>query len=217
MFIQTLISNPGIAICYILAILVSLVLHEMAHGGVAYLMGDRTAKSQGRLSLNPLKHIDPIGFLSMMLVGFGWAKPVQIDPRNFKNYKDGMMFTALAGPTTNFLLGTLGILILKFIPISTSWFGLFFTIFVQVNFMLAAFNILPIPPLDGYKVVIRILPDKLYVKALMVENKVGFFLILGLVITGLLRFIWVPVYNFLMMIAGIITFSPGIENLFRLF
>lgn len=217
MFIQTLISNPGVAICYIIAILLSLVLHELAHGGVAYLMGDHTAKLQGRLTLNPLKHIDPIGFLSMLLVGFGWAKPVQIDPRNFKNYKDGMMLTSLAGPLTNFVLGTLGILVIKFMPVSVDWVSTFFVIFVQVNFMLAAFNVLPIPPLDGYKVVIRVLPDKLYVKALMIEGKLSFFLLLGLIITGLLRYVWVPVYNFLITIAGIITFSPGIENLFKLF
>lgn len=216
-FLSTLISNPGFFLMYMIAIFSSLTLHELSHGIVAYLLGDDTAKNQGRLSFNPLKHIDLFGVLAMILVGFGWAKPVEIDPRKFRNYKDAMFLTALAGPVSNFLLAIIGILLLAYIPglaINAPVVATFLIVFINVNFMLGSFNILPIPPLDGYKIFIRILPDKLYDKAIFLEYKASFWIILALIFTGLLSVIWIPVYNFFVTIICNITFTQDFLSLF---
>ncbi|MDE7328744.1 MAG: site-2 protease family protein [Clostridia bacterium] len=154
-------------IAYVIAIMVAIVGHEMAHGYVAYWNGDKTAKFMGRLSLNPIKHLDPIGFAMMMLVGFGWAKPVPIDSRNFKKYKKGMVMTALAGVTFNFIVAFISALILAIFTKLTasvalsdnalSYFLIFISYLLQLsvtfNIVLMAFNLLPIYPLDGFRVV----------------------------------------------------------------
>lgn len=160
------------AIAEILAVLVIIFLilpfHEWAHAQTAYFLGDKAVKQRGRLSLNPLSHIDPIGALFMLLVGFGWAKPVPIDPRNFKNPKVGMAITALMGPVANLVAAFVGMLIYfalwKFAPdFMISDFGntvkMFFSFYISVNVSLAVFNLLPIPPLDGSKILFVFLPD----------------------------------------------------------
>ena len=173
MIIKFLISNGIngltmlVLVAYLIVILAAIILHEISHGYAAYFNGDMTAKSAGRLSLNPLKHLTPIGTLLLFVVGFGFAKPVPIDPRNFTDYKKGMIMTALAGVTMNFILALLSsiglMLILKYAPATfesknfafyaTSFFLYLFYYGMFVNVLLMVFNLLPIYPLDGFRVV----------------------------------------------------------------
>lgn len=145
-------------------ILICLTLHELAHGLAAYAMGDNTAKRLGRLTLNPLAHLDPIGTVMMVFFRFGYAKPVPVDPSNFKNPKAGMAVTALAGPLMNLVIAAVafflyGIAIVA-IPDGLPAELLYMTAAISVN--LAAFNLLPVPPLDGSKVLSAFLPRELY-------------------------------------------------------
>jgi len=148
------------------AILIALTFHEAAHGYVAYKLGDNTAKDAGRLTINPIKHIDPLGLIALLVFRFGWAKPVPVDPRNFKHPRRGMALTALAGPVTNLLLGFISILICAIILISPSYnrflsaFSVFLIFLAQINVGLAIFNLIPIPPLDGSRLLTLLLPQK---------------------------------------------------------
>ena len=153
-----------------------LPIHELAHGLMAYALGDRTAKNQGRLSLNPLAHLNPIGTVMIFLFGIGYANPVPVNPRNFKNVKGGMALTALAGPSANLLMGFIsvwGYYIFARVGAGNSFLyavAMFFLYAAQINVMLAVFNLLPIPPLDGSKIVAAVLPDKVYYKYMMYER-----------------------------------------------
>lgn len=160
-------------IAEILAVLVILFLvlpfHEWAHAFTASKLGDTGIKERGRLSLNPLSHIDPIGAVCMLLFGFGWAKPVPVDSRNFKNPKVGMAVTALMGPVANLVAAFAGLLVydalFTFVPAFMSgnavgvFFAQFLAFYIIVNVNLAVFNLLPIPPLDGSKILFTFLPD----------------------------------------------------------
>jgi len=144
------------------SILIASTVHEYAHGWVAYKLGDPTAKAEGRLTLNPIKHIDPIGALSMVLFRFGWSKPVPINEYNFEHREADTALTALAGPTSNMIMAIFtGLINLLIRPEQGSiiWAVLF--TFISVNISLALFNLLPIPPLDGHKIVRAFLPKKL--------------------------------------------------------
>ena len=150
-------------------ILFSLTVHEISHGYTAYKMGDPTAKSLGRLSLNPLKHLDPIGALCMLLFGFGWAKPVPINTRYFKKPRASMALTALAGPVSNLLMAFVAFVAWLYITVlggTSSLFvellGIFFEDFFVLNLGLAVFNLVPVPPLDGSRILFVLLPDKIY-------------------------------------------------------
>ncbi|MDD2370755.1 MAG: site-2 protease family protein [Firmicutes bacterium] len=196
--------SPLYFIFFIISLLISLTLHELAHAYTSYKLGDSTAKQDGRISLNPLNHIDPYGFLAILIIGFGWAKPVMMNPYNFRNYRDGIFLTALAGPASNFLLAIMGMLIFNFnLPII---FKEFVGVFISINIILASFNILPIPPLDGYKVFSRILSDKLFFKAEYYERRYGFIILMVLLISGILQTVWLPVYNFLYSIVSLFRF-----------
>lgn len=140
---------------------IAIIFHELAHGFMAYFLGDNTAKSAGRLTLNPVKHIDPVGFLSMLIFKFGWAKPVPIDPRNFKNRKIGILLVSLAGPISNFVIALLVALLLKFNIVKNSLIYELLVIALWYNIMLGVFNLLPFPPLDGSKIMASLLPTKL--------------------------------------------------------
>lgn len=158
-----------------------LPVHEFAHALVANRLGDKTAKLAGRLTLNPLAHLDLFGTLMILLVGFGYAKPVPVNPRNFKNQKGGMAITAAAGPLSNLLMAVLYLLvwrlIMEFAPnqaisVDNIWYllWLFCYYVAQVNVMLAVFNLLPIPPLDGSRIWAIFLPNRIYYKILEYER-----------------------------------------------
>ena len=143
-----------------------LPLHEFAHGLIAVKLGDNTPKWDKRLTLNPVASLDPIGALALLLFGFGWAKPVQVNPRNFKNPKTGMAIVALAGPVSNLLAAFLGMCILMPILIFAPYNGFvlfiyyFLEYYIIVNIGLAVFNLIPIPPLDGSKILMAFLNDR---------------------------------------------------------
>ncbi len=166
------------AVAEILAILLIVFLilpfHEWAHAFTASKLGDTSVKYRGRLTLNPLAHIDPVGALALLLFGFGWAKPVPVDPRNFKKPKAGMALVALMGPVANIVAAFAGLLVFNLISVTTGSFMLtetvgqiiytFLSFYVLVNIRLAVFNLLPIPPLDGSKILFLFLPDKWVMK-----------------------------------------------------
>lgn len=144
------------------SILIASTVHEYAHGITAYKLGDPTPKAYGRLSLNPLAHIDPIGALSMVLFRFGWSKPVPINTRNFDNEKLGIALVSLAGPASNIIMVLFTALTnFVFKPDVNSNFFTFLLTFTMINLVLAIFNLIPVPPLDGHKIVGAILPNKL--------------------------------------------------------
>ena len=180
-------------------ILFALTVHEASHGLVAYWCGDPTAKNLGRLTLNPLKHLDPIGFLCMMLVGYGWAKPVPINTRNFRNHKQGMALSAAAGPLSNLLFGIVSALFYGFFSAFDSYlfyrFGESSAIFVAVgwlttlfylgalfNFVFSFFNLIPVPPFDGSRLALVFLPPKAYFGIMRYERQI----LLGVLIAMIL-------------------------------
>ena len=179
------------AVLRVAAVLLCLTVHETCHGLTAYALGDPTAKAMHRLSLNPLHHIDWFGLFMMFAAGFGWAKPVPVDPRYFKKPKEGMALTALAGPVSNFLLALLLMFISKMIylyaPYSAALDVLFtFCLYTAapLSIGLGLFNLIPIPPLDGSKVIAVLLPDQTYVK-LMRYERYGMLLLLALSLLGI--------------------------------
>ena len=182
------------------AILISLTVHEFSHAYVAYRCGDPTARNLGRLTLNPIKHIDPIGFLMLIIVGFGYAKPVPINPRNFGKPKRDLVLVSIAGPLSNLILGFVGVFIFRlclafgpyYLPegfVGNLWHTwlMFVSYLFSINIGLAVFNILPIPPLDGSRLLSVLLPAKWALTLAKYEN------ILMIVIFILLFF--TPVLN----------------------
>ena len=170
-------------------VLIALSFHEAAHGYAAYKMGDRTAYNLGRVTFNPLKHLDPIGTIFMLVFGYGWATPVPINARNFKNPKKGMALSALAGPLTNLMLGTLGVLLSVLTifvantqSVRTAMYNnemvynivqisyTFFYYFGYLNLLYTVFNMIPIPPFDGSRVISLFLPTKTYFKIMQYER-----------------------------------------------
>lgn len=189
----------------IISIVLALTIHEMSHAYTAYRLGDSTAKYGGRISLNPLRHIDIMGFLALIFIGFGWAKPVMMNPYNFRNYRDGVALTALAGPFSNFLMAIATAFLLK-IPMP-ELLRIFLLQFMMINIVLAAFNILPIPPLDGYKVFTRVLPNELYYRAEYLERRYGMWILLGFLLTGIIYSLFLPVILTLTALVNYLTFS----------
>ncbi len=157
-------------------VLICLTVHETCHGLAACALGDPTARRQHRLSLNPLHHIDWLGLLSMLLCGFGWAKPVPVDMRYFKRPKTGMALTALAGPVSNFLLALLAMFAASRIAAWAApgafalWLFYFLLDIAVLSIGLGLFNLIPIPPLDGSKVVFSLLPEKWYYTLMRYER-----------------------------------------------
>ena len=184
-------------LAYIPALLIAIVMHEFAHGIVAYWNGDDTAKLAGRLNVNPVKHFDPIGFLMLAVIGFGWAKPVPIDPRRFRNYKKGMITVSLAGVVFNFLIAFVATGLFALYLFATksavmnmqagtaayyafSFFEYLLVYIVLINLTLMAFNLIPVYPLDGFRLVETLAkPDNRYVAF---NDRSGSFLLLGLIV-----------------------------------
>lgn len=189
------------------AVLIAIVLHEWSHGYISYKLGDPSPKAEGRLSLNPLKHLDPIGTLCLLFFHFGWAKPVQVNPNYYKDRKMGMMWTALAGPIMNFIISFIAIIIvimiLKFFPnILLSNIGFYiYNVLLMTSFLsisLGVFNLIPIPPLDGSKILFAILPEDMYF-AYMKYERYGMILLVILLYSGIFGMILGPlttgIYN----------------------
>lgn len=161
-----------------LVLLTAFPIHESAHALTAHWLGDDTAKEQGRISLNPMKHLDLFGAIFMLLAGFGWAKPVPINPNNFKNRKVGMAVSSLAGPFSNLILSYVSIIIYKVLFYGNlNWnnsvvdaVSTVFLYSVFLNVGLAVFNLFPIPPLDGSRIFNLVLPENIYFKIMKYEN-----------------------------------------------
>ncbi len=167
-FFSQLFSHPLIAIASLFAILIALTVHEFSHALAGFLLGDNTAKHLGRLSLNPLAHLDPVGFILMLTAGFGWAKPVPYNPYNLKWPKWGPVVVGLAGPASNFFLAILSFsLTVLCIPLLgySNLFIVFLISCFTINLMLCFFNLIPLPPLDGSSVLLALLAHPRYVNA----------------------------------------------------
>ncbi|HQA06679.1 MAG TPA: site-2 protease family protein [Syntrophomonadaceae bacterium] len=193
------------------AIIIGLTFHEYAHGRVADYLGDDTPYYQGRLTLNPLPHIDWIGFLMLMLVGFGWAKPVQVNPYKLRGgVKKGMMLVSLAGPVMNILLALLSMIALRLVwPYQgQEWAN--YTIMllyplIQINLVLAVFNLVPVPPLDGSKILAGMLSDR-GASVMYTLEQYGTLILLLLLITGVISSILGPLVQLLYSLLATIVF-----------
>lgn len=207
------------AVYWIPALIIALSFHEFAHGFVADRLGDPTPRQQGRLTLNPLKHVDPIGLLMLVLVRFGWAKPVQVNPLYFKgDRRMGMLKVALAGPVTNFILalvaglgGGLSILLINRGAVFAIHLFWFFSYLLIYNIYFGVFNLLPIPPLDGSKILFNILPPK-YTQFMYQIQRYGFLILMLFLFTGLHRYFLTPVASFL--INAVWAISAALISLF---
>lgn len=185
----------------IIGLILSLSAHEYGHAQVAKWQGDNTAERLGRLTLNPVAHIDPFGLLMVVLVGFGYAKPVPVDPRNFSS-RYSHLFIALAGPAMNLIFAVLAWNLLLYLlgqGMDNDGVRLFLTILAQINLLLMMFNLLPIGPLDGHYVVPYLLPESMARRYLVLNERYGAFALLGLIALAIMG---VPIFAVLMSIAA---------------
>ena len=183
------IENIAYTISKVIAALLAIMGHEVSHGLAAYRLGDPTARRAGRFTFNPLRHIDPVGLLMLIFLGFGWAKPVPVDMRYFQKPKRDMALTALAGPVSNFLMAWLGLMLLHLVPFLPQQFTevawIFLYTLVMINIGLGVFNLIPFPPLDGSKIAGSLLPDRWYYRQLQGE-RYGAVILMVLLFTNVL-------------------------------
>jgi len=205
MFISTLFESPILFIAVALSLVVSLTIHEFAHAYVSNYLGDPTAKYLGRVTINPLKHLDPLGTVLLLVLGFGWGKPVPFDPRNLKNPKRDAALISFAGPLSNLILAVLFALVYH-LSISSQGFlalvGVFSYLMVQYNLLLAFFNLIPVHPLDGFKVVYGLLPKNLAIQWIQFE-RYGFYILLFLLLTRSINTLISPFIDISMKILGV--------------
>ena len=188
MIILSLFQNPVFFFIWAVAIIIAISVHEFSHAACAYALGDPTAKYEGRLTLNPLAHLDLWGTLLLLFVGIGWGKPVPFNPYNLKNQRYGPALVALAGPGSNLVLIIIFGLILKFIY---PWLGLgtenalyiFLSVLIFINISLMIFNLVPVPPLDGSKLLLAVLPSRLDNVKIFLE-RYGFLILILFIILG---------------------------------
>lgn len=192
-------------------LLISLTIHEYSHGYVAYKLGDPTAKDAGRLSLNPLKHLDPVGTLMMIIARIGWAKPVPINPSYFKDPKKGTILVSIGGPLSNLLMAFIGVILFEITYVISYanivagetfviYYMNFLVMFFSVNINLAVFNLLPVPPLDGSKILSGILPTEVYFRYMQKERIIGIIFIMIVMVfptalSRVLSFLTQPIAN----------------------
>lgn len=198
--------NIADLIIQIPVLLLALTVHEFAHGYVAYRLGDPTAKSLGRLTMNPLKHLDPLGTLAFIFIKFGWAKPVPVNPRYFRNPRQDMLYVALAGPATNLVLAVICAIAVKLLvfieptlPQNITMtvlypFKICLVYSVWINVLLCIFNFLPIPPLDGSRILMGLLPHNLAVQYAQFE-RYSFIIIIILLFSGIISKIIMPIIS----------------------
>ncbi len=196
-------------------LLIVITVHEFAHARMAYHFGDATAERLGRMNLNPINHLDPIGSLMILLVGFGWAKPVPINPNNFNQYRSGLRWVSFAGPMSNLILSFFSLMLftLMFNTGLIMFGGLFFRFMqelVMINIYLAIFNLIPIPPLDGSKILMSFLSDSQIGLYQQIERFAPLLLLL-LIFSGAFRMIIFPAANFILLFYNlIIGLIPGL-------
>ena len=183
--------NRYMLLARVVIILLILPLHEFAHGWMARRFGDDTAEANGRLTLNPLMHLDPLGSVLLLFTGFGWAKPVPINPARMNNPRKGIIWTSLAGPFSNLLAALLGVILLQVeFPFYAANAGsavllaihYFLSGFVTVNISLAVFNLIPIPPFDGSRIALAFLPDRIYFGIMRYERQIMFGLLIVMLV-----------------------------------
>ena len=201
--------EPQIIVLLIPALVFSLSFHEFAHAWMAYRLGDSTAARMGRLTLNPISHLDLVGSIALLLMGFGWAKPVPVDTRYLQNPKEDMVKVAAAGPISNIILAIIAALALRFLfstGLITNSIKTFFIIFMQINITLAVFNLLPVSPLDGSQILSPFLEKKfgsdIVWKMQLYGPRILFFIILFSMVTDIhiFSFIITPVFNLFILI-----------------
>ncbi len=199
--ITLLFRNPVTFVLLVIPLLYSIIIHEVAHGWVADKMGDSTARWLGRLSLDPRKHLDPIGTLMLFIFGFGWARPVPVNYNNLHDLRKGLILVSAAGIVANILLAFVAQFLLRLL--NPAPFGALFTLLIymgQINIMLAAFNLIPIPPLDGSKILMGFSPPRFQYSLARLE-RYGFFVIIVLLWLGILNPL---IFLFQRIISGII-------------
>ena len=180
--------SPTEIVARLISVLFLLPIHECAHAFASSMLGDKTAQYQGRLSLNPLKHLDIMGALCLLVGGFGWAKPVAINPYNFKNRKMGMALSAFAGPLSNFLVSFVLLFIARLLPVVNDFtYGIVQVLFLiaWISICLGVFNMIPLPPLDGSRIFLIFLPERYYFKIMEYERYISIG-IMVLIISGAL-------------------------------
>ena len=186
-----LLSNPLLFLVLAIVLLYSVILHEVAHGWVAHLYGDNTALNSGRLTLNPLSHLDPLGALMLFLVGFGWAKPVPVAYYKLKYSRLALFSVSLAGCAMNIVLAILALFLLQFDFVNSNQaYSAVLSIVVRINIILGAFNLIPLPPLDGSKIVMSFLSRDIQASFMKLEPY-GLVILAVLLFTGLLN----PIIN----------------------
>ena len=197
-------TEPQIIVLLIPALVFSLSFHEFAHAWMAHRLGDSTAARMGRLTLNPISHLDPVGSIALLLMGFGWAKPVPVDSRYLKNPKEDMVKVAAAGPISNIVLAIVAAIVLRLLfstDLLTNSIKTFFIIFMQINITLAVFNLLPVSPLDGSQILSPFLEKKfgseIVWKMQLYGPRILFFIILFSMMTDIHIFSFVinPIFN----------------------
>ncbi|MBW2596479.1 MAG: site-2 protease family protein [Deltaproteobacteria bacterium] len=185
--LNLLIKDPLTFVLIAIPLLYSVILHELAHGWVAYRMGDPTARMMGRLSLNPLRHLDPVGTLMLFIFGFGWARPVPVNFANLQGSRKGLIFVSSAGIVVNMILAFVAIFLLRLLTPSEHGVAYKMLYYMaHINIILAAFNLIPIPPLDGSKILMGFLSNRLQYALARLEPY-GFFIIIGLLYFGVLN------------------------------
>lgn len=187
-------------------LIIALVIHEYAHAKAADIMGDFTPRMTGRLTLNPMAHIDPIGLIMLLVVRFGWAKPVMINARNFRNWRQGELLVALAGPVANLLVAFISLLamaVLFKLGMFSEGVRLVLSMMVLFNINFAIFNMLPLPPLDGSKVLMVLLPGRLAYKLMSLE-RYSFIILIFLMMTPFLTMILIPLQRLVLSVFNLI-------------
>ena len=191
--ILLLFDNPRAFFLLMIPLIYSVIIHEVAHAWMAEKMGDSTARWLGRITLNPVKHLDPVGMGVLLLFGFGWAKPVPVNFSNLRDHRTGMILVSAAGIAANMLVAFLALFIIKMNIFSSSGMipGIL-SVLARINIILAAFNLIPIPPLDGSKILMGFVSNRMQQRMIQLEPY-GMFIIIGLLFFGILN----PLVNFI--------------------